>query len=315
MASEKVSVSIVSYNTRHFLGDCLSSVMAQTYPDVETVLVDNGSTDGSAGFVRENFPAVKVIESRENLLFCKGQNVGIKEGSGEYVLVLNSDVVLDKNFISEMVGAARMDETIGSVSGKILRTGGEKIDTTGLFLGRSRKPVERGYGRKDDGSYGEPGYIFGAGGAAPLYRRRMLEDVALEGEYFDEGYGAFYEDLDLAWRARRRGWKAYYAPGAVAWHARGGTAKVKNPPVFLRRYDLTYLSDKMKARLILNRYMTVIKNDRPLEFLRDLPWIALYDARLWVYLLLFSPGAIPEFIKGFPRLKSAFRRRKMIHGD
>ena len=306
----KVTVSIVNYNTRHFLDKCLPSVMAQSYPDTEVVLVDNGSADGSVEYVRAGFPTVKIIENKENLMFCKGQNQGMRAGSGEYVLALNSDVVLDRDFIAGAVKAMEMDERTGSVSGRILRMDGKRIDTTGLFLGRSRKSVERGYGEADRGQYAEPGYVFGAGGAAPLYRRAMLEDIAPDGEYFDESYGMFCEDLDLAWRAARRGWRAYYTPRAVAYHARGGTARTEKTPGFMSGYALASLPDTLKAKVLVNRWMTIIKNDRPLDFLLNLPFILLYDIKVWAYLALFAPGAIPLFLRDLKLLRLAWRRRK-----
>jgi GT2 family glycosyltransferase len=310
MSPRTVSVSIVNYNGVGFLGDCLRSVMEQDYPEIEVVLVDNKSTDGSVGFVRENFPAVRIIENDENSYFCRGQNIGIKSSGGDYVLALNSDVVLHREFVKEAVRAADADERVGSVTGRILRTGGGVIDTTGLFLGRDRRPLERGYGKADTGQHGQAGYVFGAGGVAPLYRRAMLEEVALEGEYFDEGYKAFYEDLDLAWRAMRRGWLAYYAPDALAWHKRGGTAKSGKPPLKLfASYNFAYLTDELKARLMMNRYMTMLKNDRPLDVLANFPFILAYDIRVWTYVALFSPGAIPFFIKDLKDLRRAWRRR------
>ena len=315
MACPLVSVSIVSFNNRQYLDSCLRSVLEQDYPNVEAVLVDNGSTDGSIAFVKGRFPAVRVIENGANLHFCKGHNIGIRSTEGEYVLALNTDVVLEKDFVSEMVKAASIDGRIGSVSGKILRTGGGRIDTTGLFLGRSRKPVERGYGEPDRGQYETAGYVFGAGGVSPLYRRAMLEDIAIDGEYFDETYDSYYEDMDLAWRAHIRGWKAYYTPRAVAYHMRGGSNKLNRPALpFLRRYDFAYLSDQMKARLVKNRWLTMLKDDKPLDFLLNLPFIFLYDIKLWAYLFVFSPRAVPLAIKGLRALPTAWRRRKQVHG-
>jgi GT2 family glycosyltransferase len=312
---KKVSVSIVNFNKRELLRECLASVMGQTYPVWEVVVVDNASTDGSAPMVCEEFPRVKVIENPANELFCRAQNTGIRRTTGEYVLVLNNDAVLDRRFVSEMVSAMDADDNIGMVSGKILRRDRLKIDTTGLFLGKDRKPVERGYGEQENGQYEEAGYIFGAGGVAPLYRRDMLRDTEVEGEFFDETYGAFYEDLDLAWRAYRHGWSAYYAPKAVAMHVRGGTAKQELPPVkFLSSFDFTFLSRELKARLMMNRYLTMVKNDMPLDFVLNLPFIILYDLKMWAYLIVFSPSVIPEFFRKFGDFSTAWRRRKLIHG-
>lgn len=314
MSAEQVSVTIASYNNRAIIGECIASVIGQTHREVEVVLVDNASTDGTAGFVRENFPAVKVIENDANELFCKAQNRGIRASSGEYVLVLNSDVVLDARFVEEALKAMESRPRVGSVSGRILRKGGGVIDTTGLFLGRDRRPVDRGYGEPDDGRYMEPGYVFGAGGVAPLYSREMLDDVAIDGEFFDESYGAFYEDLDLAWRARSMGWKAWYAPAAVAWHVRGATARTgKGGRGFFSRYALSRLPDALKSRLVVNRYLTMVKNETIGGFLMNLPFIVFYDLRLWFYLLFFSPRSIPAVVRGLGLMGDAWRKRSLTH--
>ena len=122
--------------------------------------------------------------------------------------------------------AISLDAKIGMLSGKILRMDRETIDSTGLFLGRNRKAVERGYGKKDIGQYDKPGYVFGASGAVMFLRKSMLIDIKDENGYFDERFGMYYEDLDLCWRAQKKGWKAYYTPKATAYHVRGGTAQI-----------------------------------------------------------------------------------------
>ncbi len=313
MSSGKVSVSIVNFNGKHLLGGCLDSVFSQTLAPFEVVLVDNASRDGSVDFVRKRYPQVRIIENPENLMFSAGQNQGIRATAGEYVLALNTDVTLRRDFLAHAVHAAEADAKTGSVSGKIFRADGKTLDTTGLSLGRSRKPIERGYGEPDRGLYDSPGYVFGAGGACPLYRRSMLEAIKEGDEYFDERFGAFYEDLDLAWRAYSGGWKAYYEPKSVAFHERGGTAKVQDSPLyFLRGYNFTRLSAPMRARLLLNRWMTIIKNDKPLDFIINLPWILLYDIKVWAYMIFFSFGSVPEFVRKTGDLRYAWRKRKIF---
>lgn len=314
--SSSVSVSIVSFNNRSFIGDCLDSVMRQDYPASEVVLVDNASSDGTVEFVRENYPGVRVIVNSENELFCRAQNTGIRSTAGEYVLVLNSDVVLDSGFLSAAVAAMESDPKVGSVTGRVMRTGGKVIDTTGMFVGRDRRPMDRGYGEPDDGRYTVRGYVFGAGGVCPLYRRVMLDEVAMGGEYFDESYGAFYEDLDLAWRADRRGWRAYFAPAAVAYHQRGATArKAGDAPGIIGDYAISRLPDSLKARVVVNRYLTMVKNDSLAGVLLHLPWIIYCDVKLWAFLVLFAPRAIPGVLSGLKLLPLAWQRRKLIHGD
>ena len=136
MPSGKVSISIVNFNRKNMLAECLASVQAESYPDIEVVVVDNASSDGSAEMVEERFPGVRLVRCDSNLLFCKGQNTGIANTSGEYVLVLNNDVVLDKDFVMEAVAAAEPDGALTSFNtsqSKSSRSG--QLDPTPLRCG------------------------------------------------------------------------------------------------------------------------------------------------------------------------------------
>ncbi|MDP2924677.1 MAG: glycosyltransferase family 2 protein, partial [Candidatus Omnitrophota bacterium] len=223
-----LSVIIVNYNRKDLLKKCLDAVRSQSFRDIETIVVNNGSSDGSSDMVRMDYPEVKLIENKENLYFCRANNQGIKEAKGEFILCLNSDCVLDKYYLKEALESFKLDRKIGMVSGKILRMDKKTIDSTGLFVGRNRKPAERGYGKLDRSQYQNPGYIFGVSGACALFRKDMLEDIKDENGYFDETFEMYYEDLDLCWRAQKKGWKAYYNPKAVAYHKRGATAIIQN---------------------------------------------------------------------------------------
>jgi GT2 family glycosyltransferase len=202
------------------------------------------------------------------------------------------------NFIEELVKTVCLNDRIGMVSGKILRMDKITIDSTGLFLGKSRKPVERGFNQKDRGQYNKEGYIFGVSGAAAFYRRAMLEDIKDENGYFDQRYGMFYEDLDLAWRASKKGWRGYYTPKAIAYHKRGASAKASFPsPRFFKKYSFVYLNNALKIRLIKNRYLTIIKNDSFWGIIFNLPFILTYEIKLYIYIILFSPKLLGQILK------------------
>jgi len=285
-----VSVIIVTHNNQRFLKDCLNSVFGQTYKDIEAILVFNASLPSAIQDVRISFPRLNLIINDENLLFCRASNQGIDKSQGEYALCLNDDVILESDFVEALVEAASADKKIGMVSGKILRMDKVTLDSTGLFLGKSRIPLERGFNRKDWGQYNGEEYVFGVSGCAALYRRIMLEDIKDQYGYFDERFGIFYEDLDLSWRANKKGWKGYYVPRAIAYHQRGATVKIGRPALnFFRKYNFSYLSDELKVRLIKNRYMTIRKSDSFRGFIFHLPFILLYEIRIYLYLLFFSP--------------------------
>lgn len=314
LTPDLVSVIIVNYNRKSHLTKCLDSVRNQRYSLIETLVIDNASSDGSVEVVERGYPKVKLIVNETNELFCRAQNKGIAISEGKYILCLNSDVVLDRNFVTKMVEAMKLNEEIGMVSGKILSLDGRYIDSAGQLLGRSRKPVERGYRRPVSREYQKPSYVFGAGGVAPLYKRRMLEDIKIGDEYFDESYGMFYEDLDISWRANMLGWRAYYTPEAIAYHARGGTAKTINAKINLfKKYDFTYLSQELKGHLIKNRYLTMLKNDSVRGIMINSPFILAYEIKLWAYILCFNPSLVEVTIKNIKKYgRTALVKRRII---
>ena len=278
-----ISVIIVNYNRKDLLRQCLDSVRGQSFKDIEVIVVDNASTDGSVEMIRTYYSEVRLIWNTRNLLFCKAYNQGIEAAKGNFILCLNNDVVLDKDYLKEALWAIGLNAKIGMISGKILRMDKKTIDSTGLFLGKNRKAIERGYDRKDRGQYQEPGYVFGVTGACAFLKKIMLDDIKDENGYYDERFGMYYEDLDLCWRAKKRGWKAYYDPAAVAYHARGATMVTRNCRKGLR---FPYLSDSFKKRYIFNRYRCMRKNDSLRGLLINLPFILWYDIKLWLYFLL-----------------------------
>lgn len=310
-SSDLVSVSIVSCNKKNLLSALLESLSRQSYQQIEKIVVLNNSSEEEVASLRQGFPDIMFLSNRENLLFCQAQNQGICASGGEFVLCLNDDLTLEEDFIQAMVKAARTDQRIGMVSGCIMRQDKMTLDTTGLFLARSRKPLERGYGQKRHNRYKRAEYIFGSGGVAPLYRRNMLEDIKIGKEYFDEDYGIFYEDLDISWRAQNRNWKGYYTPSARAYHLRGATVKQTKPRLqFLQKYNFTCLSKELKLRLIKNRYMTIIKNDHPKQLLLNLPWVFLYELKFWLYIILFEPILLWLVLKDLEFVKSAWQKRR-----
>jgi len=286
-ANLMISVVIVNYNRKDLLSQCLDSIRAQGFKDIEIIVVDNASLDDSVEMLRAYYPEVRLIQNTKNLLFCKPYNQGIDASKGNFVLCLNNDCFLDKDYLKEALWAMGLDNNIGMVSGKILRMDRKAIDSTGLFLGRNRKAVERGYGRKDKGQYEKSGYVFGVSGSCAFFRKKMLLDIKDEFGYFDERFEMYYEDLDLCWRANKKGWKAYYNPKAVAYHIRGGTAIVKDERAkCMGGLNLPYIKDELRKKYILNRYRCIRKNDTLRGILLNIPFILLYEIKIWGYMAL-----------------------------
>ncbi|MDD4909423.1 MAG: glycosyltransferase family 2 protein [Candidatus Omnitrophica bacterium] len=313
---ETVSIIIVNHNRKEYLKRCLDSALCQSYPDIEVIAVDNASTDGSVELLKNMFSSVTLILNKDNEMYARAQNSGISQSRGQYVLCLNNDAVLDNNYVAECVKIMSEKKDVGMVTGKVLLMDGKTIDSTGQFLSRSRRPYDRGYRKKDKGQYATGGYVFGPGGAAPLFRRSMLEELSLPAvnggyAYFDEDYGMFYEDLDLAWRANRRGWRAYYNPKAAAYHVRGGSCQEKKT-LFLFRRDFVCLPRHLQSRLIKNRYATIIKNESIAGFLSNGLFILGYDLKLFLYMFLLRPALFIDLFRDPGFLKYACHKRKYL---
>lgn len=240
MYMPKASVIIVNWNGREHLDVCMRSVFAQTYGDYSVLMVDNGSTDDSVAFVRQNFPRVRIIPLNQNTGFAEGNNVGIRTVLGDplikYVVTLNNDTEVEPDWLANLVDIASADETVGAVASKIkFFYERNKLDSAGDFLlPGTMKVVTRGYGEIDTGQYDRVEQCFSARAGAALYRRELLESVSQDGDYFDSRYFAYIEDTDLSIRARLQGWKIMYAPAAVVYHKVAATTK-KMSYIF-RRY-------------------------------------------------------------------------------
>ena len=210
IVSGQVDIVIVNWNGRCFLEKYLDSVVRQTYPKITLLIIDNESEDGSVEWLRTHRPDVKVLPQVENLGFARAQNLGIRSARGEYYMPLNYDVALSPDFVERLVQALQGDARLGSVSGKLLRLTEDGqptpvLDSTGHVFRRSRTAENRGEGEADRGQYDRAEEVFGVSGTAPLYRREMLESIRIGDEYYDESYFAYWEDVDLDWRARHAG--------------------------------------------------------------------------------------------------------------
>jgi GT2 family glycosyltransferase len=304
-----VSAIVVSWNSARFLPDCLASLAGQRGVAMEIVVVDNGSTDGSAGVARALQPRAKVLELGENRGFCAANNAGLAASTGAFVLFLNADAVLSEDFLERALPAFARDPRIGMAGGKLLRFDRRTVDSAGQFMTRSRRVTERGYDGPDGPEMDGEGYVFSICGAAMLCRREMIEDVSVDGEFFDESYFAFSEDLDVGWRSLLAGWRSWYAPRAVAFHYRGGTEESEGPrgrrrPALLRR------PRALRYHIIKNRWMTLLKNDAPRSVLRDLPFIGVRDAALLGAGALASPGLLWDLSRAGRVLRGALAKRR-----
>ena len=209
-----ISIIILNWNGKQHLQECLDSVLAQTYKNIEIILVDNGSTDGSAQYVRDMYPEIKVLELDQNYGFCKGNNEGIRISKGEYIVLLNNDTVADKQWLERLLECMISDKEIGFCASKLVSYyDKDTLDAAGDGFSVCGAGFKRGFGYSQK-HYDDSDYVFGACAGAAMYKRSMLDEIGL----LDEDFFITYEDSDLSFRAQLAGYKCKYQPQAVVYH-------------------------------------------------------------------------------------------------
>ena len=279
-----VSIVIPNWNGKHFLKDCLDSLLTQTYKELEILVVDNGSKDGSIEFLQENYPSVIVPRFEKNTGFSVAVNRGIRESKGEYIALINNDTVVDSLWVEELVKALAGHAEVGSVGCKMLAYDDHTLlDGVGDGYRRGGLPGRIGHREKDTGLFDQERYILGACGGAAMYRRSLFVDIGL----FDEDYFAYLEDVDMGLRAQRAGYKCLYVPTAKIFHLGCGTTGSGYSPLVVR------LSSQ-------NNFNTIVKNIPGPLLIRFFPYICFWQA-YYLAVVCVRGGQVPAWFNGFGR--------------
>jgi GT2 family glycosyltransferase len=276
---------------------------AAEQPD-EIVVVDNASSDDTRRVAGES--AARVVRLDERMSYSRAMNAGIGACSGDAVALLQADTFVGPGYLRAGL-AALAAPGVGSVAPRLVRTLGpepdqrtEQLDTAGMVVDRRRKNGLVGHGTPA-ARWSEPSEVFGADGAAALYRRETLEDCAIDGEVFDADLERWASDADLAWRARVLGWTSAYEPAALVHHIRTYSPST--------RENMSLADRRMQFR---NRYLMMAKNDSARELARDLPRVALYEALALGHVLLRERELLGAYAEAWRRLPAARRRRRDI---
>lgn len=282
MNRSTVSVHIVTYNSEGDIANCIKAVLLQNYPIQQIVVVDNASSDGTVeqvelinAEIKDSGTALHLFRNTDNTGFAPAHNAAIVQTDSDYCLILNPDVTLAPDYVSRLVAVMEANLRIGSATGKLLlKRDSSLVDSTGLRMNRARRAFDRGMEEPAE-RWNESGEVFGVSGAAAMYSRRMIEDICVDGEFFDGDFFAYKEDVDVAWRARLYGWTAYYDAEALGYHERGWKPSGRgDKALFIRR--ISYI----------NRYKMLYKNEParsfPLTFAVSLP----YEIAAHGYMLL-----------------------------
>ncbi|MBU0633593.1 MAG: glycosyltransferase family 2 protein [Candidatus Omnitrophica bacterium] len=287
----EVSIVIVTWNAGKFIRECLESVFSQNLDNLEVIITDNNSTDGTLEIIESYMPRVCLIKNDENKGFCFANNQAIAIAQGEYILTLNSDVVLDKDYISNLKKHFLNNNGIGMVQGKFLREDKKTIDSLGLYLSLSKRLFNIAEGQTNMPEFGQMQEIFGPCAAAAMYKRKLIEEISQKGEFFDNDFYFLVEDFDVAWRARSFGWKAVYAPEAICYHLRNSSAhslKFKQYLSFRNRYFMLIKNLSVKAAFGYTFYFLSYDLPRAIFLLFINPYIpkAIFEIAFFIPKLL-----------------------------
>ncbi|MCE1164255.1 MAG: glycosyltransferase family 2 protein [Bacteroidetes bacterium] len=300
-----VDIVIPTYNGLENLKMVLESVNSQSHMDFRIIVVDNASTDGSSDYIKKNYPNSVVITNPENYGFARAVNTGINYSldieDSEFVLLLNNDIELDKNFLAHGISSFDISECISSVAVKMMNFYSRGvIDDTGDFLkSNGGSPMPRGSEETDIGQYDKPEYIFSACAGAAFYRKSVFRNAGK----FDEDFFAYLEDVDFGFRLQLYGYKCYYNPACICYHKRGDTSgKIKGLVV-------EYSEKNLIALRLKNYPLSIYMLHSPFFFAARL-------SRYFRFLFFYPKGvfasALKGYFKGLREIPSTLRKRNEI---
>ncbi len=319
----KISINLLRWNTEwKDIKEVIDSVLAQQYSDYELVYSENADIGNPTLIenIKNTYPnnsKIRIVNNNGNLGYAGGQNKFFSETDSELLMVLNPDAILAPTFLSEIT-AVFDDPGVGMATGKMVKpekneNGESLLDGTGIVIFKSRRARERGQLEVDKGQYDNYPDVFGVSGTAAVYRKSALEEVRLNGEYFDSDFFAYWEDLDLSWRLRLAGYQTKYTAKAIVYHTRaagvspGGYKKLSS---FVKHH--AKLSVNIRRWNWRNHLFAIIKNDFGWNFWKSSPQIFLREIAMLGYIVIFEPktlAAVPVFFRLLPKMLS---KRKII---
>lgn len=229
MNNPLVSIIIVNWNGMRWLPDCFTSLAGQDWKNYEIIFVDNASCDGSVAWVKRHYPKTKILVNEENLGFADANNVGFRKVKGKYVLFLNNDTRVERKFLSHLVQKLESDSTIGGVQSKLrLMDEPGRLDAIGAFFTNTGFLYHYGFHAKDSQQLNREINLYTAKGACMMFRKSVLDKVAIAGDIFDPSYFAYFEETDMCHRIWLAGYRIQYVPTSVIYHKAGGTSAAMN---------------------------------------------------------------------------------------
>lgn len=309
----KVVIIQQVYKSRQYVEQVYDAIAKQSFKDIKVVSQIVDDTGGSQSYIREHYPNVQIDEPGYNIGFAKGHNEIFSREDAEFFQLVNPDLILTPNYVEQMLKVFE-NPKIGAATGKLIRfdfTAGKstgKIDTTGIVISKSGNAKDRGQNQEDVGQFDNQKKLMAVCGAGPMYRKEALEAVKYEGQYFDEDFHSYYEDVDLGWRMNNAGWACVYQPSAIAYHGRA----VGSSPGGYKKF-ISFLRHRKKINLWVkqlsfkNNIFFYLKNTSRfhLEFF-------LREFFILGFVIIFEPSTLKVLPKLFSQLPSMWKKRKYI---
>ena len=310
MEAGKVAVCIVTFNSEGDLRGCLESVSALRHRPLELVVVDCASTDDSVGVVdREHPPEIPLVHRSlsANLGFAGGMNEALAQTEAPWVLTLNPDARPDPHYVSRLLERAvkHPDVRVGALAGRLTRprhsSEAELLDACGMVLSPTWRHFDRGSGEPVEGRWTFADRVFGATGAASLFRRQALDDTAVDGEIYLSEFHSFREDAELCFRLQERGWEVLYEPGARCEHRR------HNLPSRRRK-----MSQQVNMHSLKNRYLLRCYHQNGMNLLLTGVPALFRDLAAFAYVLLMERSSLAAYGWLWKHRREIRRRRHVI---
>jgi GT2 family glycosyltransferase len=305
-----VTVAVVNWNGERYIHRCLEHVFNQTHNDLDVIVVDNGSTDGSLERIRAKYGSrIRYIENSTNAGYSPAMNQAIEAAQGEFMVQLNSDACLHEDFIARSLRKMGEDPRIAAVGGRVYQWDGDRLTDHLRKAEGGRYYFRKRFQVRANESEPNEAFSFGPASCFPLLRMAALRDVReATGDFFDNSFFAGWEDNDLWFRMQLRGWKCVFLPSAYGWHVGSGSAE-QNPSFLTKGVDY-------RTRIVRNRLFVLAKNVPFAVFLRLLPYLAATELAMLPYFLIRSPSSIRAYFEGWRQFldqrKSVWAKRRRI---
>lgn len=325
----RVTVVQVIYNNKKFIKPVFDAIFSQTFKDFNVVAVIAGNEDGGKEFLAENYPGVEIIDPGYNIGFAAGHNLVFEKYPSKFFQLVNPDMIMEPNYIEEMVKVFEGDGKVGAATGKLYKIpesgimnyelwkrdvkASERIlDTTGVTISKSGRARDRGQHEVDKGQYDGDKNLMAVSAAGAMYRGSALlatsYKLQAKSEFFDTDFHSYWEDVDLAWRMSNAGWKCVFVPSAVGYHGRGAGSSRGG---YLHFVDFIKHHRTLPSRILQLNYKNHI-----FMYIKNSPWFYpqffIREFFMLIYIIIFETRTlkiVPEIFRLLPKM---WEKRKRI---